>query len=484
MDSSLNKGFLAVIATVLSAALFFLGSGLHPVWWMAWLAPLPVYLLATRTSAVRTFAVAFFASAIGALNEWGYLREVTPPAVTVAVLVLPALLFAVVTLLFRFFAVRGWLLRAAFSAPAFTVAANCWYEAHSPHSTFGDPAYSQMNFLPILQIASITGIAGIGFLLQLVPAAIAASVAPRATRASRGAAIAVSGGILACALGFGIYRLHSDKSAPQVTAALLVTDERKTLSPRGKATVDMVQAYADRIPALAAEGAEVVVIPEKIGRIPSADLVGADRIFENAARTNHVTILAGFEHQPNLNEARLYAPDGTLEATYEKHHMLPAFEWYQLPGTARVTVQRPSGKWGVAICKDMDFPLLSRQYALDGAGLMLVPAWDFVTDGWLHGRMAVLRGVESGFSMARAPKQGILTLTDDRGRVLAEHVTGDASPGMAPFAALVGRIPVREEPTFYARHGDWFAWADFVLALALFIPVRRKVAPSRDISSK
>ena len=43
------------------------------------------------------------------------------------------------------------------------------------------------------------------------------------------------------------------------------------------------------------------------------------------------------------------------------------------------------------ICKDMDFPLLSRQYGNDGAGLMLVPAYDFVTDGWLHGRMAILK---------------------------------------------------------------------------------------------
>jgi len=39
------------------------------------------------------------------------------------------------------------------------------------------------------------------------------------------------------------------------------------------------------------------------------------------------------------------------------------------------------------------------------------------------------------------------------------------------------------EPVFHARHEDWFAWADFVLALALFIPVQRKVVPSCDISS-
>ena len=33
---------------LLFAALFFVGTGLHPVWWVTWLAPLPVLLLAPR----------------------------------------------------------------------------------------------------------------------------------------------------------------------------------------------------------------------------------------------------------------------------------------------------------------------------------------------------------------------------------------------------------------------------------------------------
>ena len=107
------------------------------------------------------------------------------------------------------------------------------------------------------------------------------------------------------------------------------------------------------------------------------------------------------------NEARIYSPSSPVRV-YEKHHMLPPFESPLKPGTTRTLWKEPSGIWGVTICKDMDFPAMGRDYANDGAGLLLVPAWDFVGDGWLHGRMAILRGVESGFSIARAPKQGIL----------------------------------------------------------------------------
>jgi apolipoprotein N-acyltransferase len=101
----------------------------------------------------------------------------------------------------------------------------------------------------------------------------------------------------------------------------------------------------------------------------------------------------------------------------------------------------------------MDFPPLSREYGQDGVGLLIVPAFDFVADGWLHSRMAIMRGVESGFSMARAANSGRLTLSDNRGRVLAE-----AHSDAGPFATLLGSVPVHHDSTLYARWGDWFSW--------------------------
>ena len=96
----------------------------------------------------------------------------------------------------------------------------------------------------------------------------------------------------------------------------------------------------------------------------------------------------------------------------------------------------------------MDFTPLSRQYGEAGTGLMLVPAWDFDLDRWLHGHMAVMRGVESGFSIARAAKQGYLTVSDDRGRILAE-TRSDA----APFATLIADVPAVHNTTLYRPAG-------------------------------
>jgi apolipoprotein N-acyltransferase len=101
----------------------------------------------------------------------------------------------------------------------------------------------------------------------------------------------------------------------------------------------------------------------------------------------------------------------------------------------------------------MDLPRLSRQYSRDGVSLLIAPAPDFVVDGWLHGRMAILRGIESGFSIARSAKLGILTATDDRGRVLAGRNTIGPS-----FATAIANIPVRHDSTLYSIFGNWFAW--------------------------
>jgi apolipoprotein N-acyltransferase len=102
---------------------------------------------------------------------------------------------------------------------------------------------------------------------------------------------------------------------------------------------------------------------------------------------------------------------------------------------------------------------------------MLVPAWDFFVDDAWHGHMAIMRGVEDGFSVVRSAKGGFLTVSDWRGRIVAETRSNSA-----PFATLVADVPVEHHPTVYQRLGDWFAWvvmASLVLVLTAAWRCRR-----------
>jgi apolipoprotein N-acyltransferase len=100
--------------------------------------------------------------------------------------------------------------------------------------------------------------------------------------------------------------------------------------------------------------------------------------------------------------------------------------------------------------------------------LLLVPAWDFVNDGWLHSRMAVLRGVEGGYAVARGATHGLLTVSDARGRILAERSSSDS-----PDVLLAAIVPVGPGGTFYSHTGDWFAWSCIGAVVACIAAGRR-----------
>src|SRR5262249_23900098 len=104
----------------------------------------------------------------------------------------------------------------------------------------------------------------------------------------------------------------------------------------------------------------------------------------------------------------------------------------------------------------------------NGVGLMLIPAWDFVVDRSWHGHIAVMRGVESGFSIARAAKNGYLTVSDWRGRILAERPS-DA----AEVATLIADTPASHHFTLYQALGDWFAWAAMILTTVALLQLVR-----------
>src|SRR5204863_9606933 len=101
-----------------------------------------------------------------------------------------------------------------------------------------------------------------------------------------------------------------------------------------------------------------------------------------------------------------------------------------------------------------------------GAEIVLVPGWDFQRGAWLQARWAVLRGVESGFAIVRAARNGLLTVSDRYGRVLAELPSTEGR-----VATLVAAAPRGGTPTPYAYRGNVFGWSCVVLALVVWLRV-------------
>jgi apolipoprotein N-acyltransferase len=469
-DDSRDTGS-ALLAAISTAVLLWFGTGLHPWWPLLWFAPVPALLFAVRTSWPKAALAAALAWTAGGLNLWHYFSVLhVPLVVRAAIVAIPALVFAVAALLFRALLRGGARWSALLALPAAWVSFEYLFSLVSPHGTGGNLAYSQLNFLPVLQIASVTGPWGISFLLLLFPAALAIGLHLR--RSVPNEALRITGtalGIIVLALGFGAVRLMRPTPGQKAKVGLIASDQAANVdvADEGPETARLFRDYAAAAEGLAAGGAHVIVLPEKLGVAVDPDIRDTDALFQTLADKTNSTIVVGLVHVSSptkYNEARVYAP-GAAMRSYDKQHMLPPFESSLKPGTTLTLLQEPAGIWAVEICKDMDFTPLSRQYGAAGAGLMLVPAWDFVLDRWEHGHMAVMRGVEDGFSIVRAAKQGYLTVSDDRGRILAETQSDSAA-----FATLVADVPAEHETTLYLILGDWFAWV--VLAMLVFTLVR------------
>jgi apolipoprotein N-acyltransferase len=274
--------------------------------------------------------------------------------------------------------------------------------------------------------------------------------------------------IAIAALTFGALRLRQDPAPVGVRIGLAATDlglPDAAMTTDTETALTAATAYADRIARLVAEGAEIVVLPEKMIGVTPESAEPVTEVFAEAARAARVTVIAGLSRnavQPRRNVAWVLTPDGARTAEYEKHHPVPIIERDYARGNTPMLFSGPGGQWGVAICKDLDFPAWSRLYARQGVRFLAVPAWDFVDDARLHSRMAVVRGVENGFTIGRSAQQGLVTLSDSYGRILAEQAS-------ASDPILVAAAPPGVGMTVYARLGDWFGWTNVFLAGVLVI---------------
>jgi apolipoprotein N-acyltransferase len=451
----------AVAVFTSTVVLVWFGNGLTPWWPLMWFAPLPLLWFSLRTRWWSAALMAACAWLAGSVNLLEYFRSLGIPFwVWLADFGGTALIVATGVLLFRALVSRRAVWTGMVALPAFWVSVDWLRYWLTPHGTSADLAYTQLDFLPFLQLASATGPWGMSFLLLLVPAAAAVVLYLRAREPQRATRVAcVVAGLMLAVLGFGTLRLNEPGQRQTAKVGLVASDspENDDVAGAGADAERLLSAYAAQARILASQGAQVVVMPEKIAVVRDADTAHA--IFQPLADATGVTIVAGELHLSpgadgmlKYNRAAVYTPRAAV-TSYDKVHMLPPFESNLTPGTAKLTITRGDTPWGIAICKDMDFTSMSVGYGRLGAGLMLVPAWDFNLDRTWHGHMAIMRGVEGGFSVARAAKNGYLTVSDDRGRVVSQ-VRSDS----APFATLLAEVPVGHEATLFQRWGDWFAW--------------------------
>ena len=470
---------ISIIAAMLfSSVCWYVSYGLSgDYWYLVWLAPIPILILSFRLSAKAAFLIAFIAYAIGRLSWASFLVSVATLVPAIIFTILLSLIFAVIVLITRRIVVRSGKWWAVFVFPVIWTTIDFLIYKYSADGSAASIAYTQSNLLPLIQIASVTGMAGISFFVTFFPSAIAVGWYHRHEKQKLVPLTVTSIVIILTVFLFGAIRISNHKEGATLKVGLAVLDEKFhyiTDHPELQKEMESAFSYTREIKKLADQGARLVVLPERAINITNETYTSLMEIFMIAAKENHVAIVAGytnFKDSPRRNSAMVINSDGKPIISYNKIHLVTGLENQFTPGAEIGLLQFDSIPAGLAICKDLDFPSYIRKYGEKSITFLCVPAWDFIKDDWLHARMAILRGVENGFSEIRTARQGRLTISDYTGNVSAE-----ASTAKNNEASLIGEVSLQKKQTLYSRFGDWFGILNVVIAIFFILVAIRKRA--------
>jgi apolipoprotein N-acyltransferase len=456
---------------------------------LAWIALAPLLLALEGASPLRGGLLAYAAgvsSSVGLLY-WTSLVVVRfgglSLPVGILVMVLLALAFSLFTLGFGL-VVSLWVGRFGRGALLLSPLAWVTFELLRSHILFSFPwvllGYSQTADVPAIQIASYTAVYGVSFALALTAALLAYALGPGRRGSAFLALLAVVFGVHA----YGAWTLGRPLPAgPAVTVGLVqgnVPEEEKW--EPGRETRNFLRHEA--LTRTARErGARLVVWPESSLPFPFDSTPSIARELRALARELSIDLLFGNDdEEPGASASRYFVgakmldPEGALALRYHKIHLVPFGEYVPMSGLLRrmgvsklvqqVADFSPGEAYtlgavdghpiGAFICYEGIFPDLVRRFSKGGAELLV----NITNDAWYgrtsapyqHFATLVFRAVESRRFLVRAANTGITAVIDPRGRVLERTQLFEE-------AVLVRSVSFVSGETFYAAHGDVFAWA-------------------------
>src|SRR5438874_2865840 len=288
-----SKLLLVIVAGMTTAALVYFGTGLHPIWPLVWYAPIPIIAIAPQLRASHVFALGTLAWFFGQMNLWKHLAHgigLPWPLIVVSFLI-PAIVFTLGVLFVRSFLRRGSVFLAAIAFPFYWVSYEFLSASISPHSTYGNLAYTQMNCLPLIQIASLTGIWGISFAVFLFAGATGVLLSGAGDRQQR-RTVAIATAVVLCAVFlFGGWRLRSNPPARSLAVTLIAKDVPMNLYLGSEQqALGLLREYADEIRHVTPAGTELIVLPEKVGRVSEKVLHAVDAVLKSDAERKEASI--------------------------------------------------------------------------------------------------------------------------------------------------------------------------------------------------
>lgn len=494
---------------------------------VAWIALIPLHLTLEQATPRQAFCRGWgtgllcFAGTIywviTAMHQYGqvpFLVSFLLMILLASYLALYVGLYAVGVVVLR----TRWPLLVVIGAPALWVTLEWVRTFFLSGLPWGLLGYSQFRFLPIIQIADLTGVYGVSFLL--VQANITVYLVGhwmwkrRYQKSISPPWPVILGTFLTILLvgGYGIQKLQKEtelaRQEPAIHIGLVQANIDQSHKWDAAYRMETMKRYS-RLTTQAAPGTDLIIWPEAATPFlyeQEPHYQAMIRSLLNQTKTPLVFGSPVLQRHPDgrpflFNSAYLLHWSGNILGRYDKQHLVPFGEYIPLrwllffldklvvgigdfevgAGPTLLTLPASSTKsslqFGVAICFEVIFPNLVREFAASGANFLVT----ITNDAWFgdtvapfqHFAMVVFRAVENRMAFARAANTGISGFIAPNGKIL------EATP-LFTERFVRGTIPLTTGGSFYTRFGDVFSWTCIFLSLFLLWFPRSSSSESRN----
>lgn len=365
---------------------------------------------------------------------------------------------------------------------------------------------AQVDNIPLARVAGFAGVYGLSFEIMLVNTAVAAAFLVRRDKrtslliTAMAAAMVLQAGRWVSPAPFPV-----DRQALLVQQNVPIIDNSDWTRNYFESTLSDLAAISERQYATG-KHFDLIVWPESPAPFYSGDPLFRDAVSRIARQTGSWMVVGNIgvrnatmsqeAGSAVFNSASLVDPSGDWTSRYDKIHLVPFGEYLPFKqvfgfaggltkevgdfarGTSREPLDAGGERLGVFICYESIFPDEIRQFAANGAQVLV----NISNDGWYgdsgayaqHLAQSRMRAIENDRWLLLDTNTGLTASVDPYGRIVAElpRKTRDALP--VAYA-------LTDVTTFYTCHGDWFAYLCAIIsagALVARFSIRNKAGHS------
>jgi apolipoprotein N-acyltransferase len=366
-------------------------------------------------------------------------------------------------------------------------------------------AYSQHDYLPIMQIAGITGVYGVSLILILFNASLAETILRfikhRKISPAKFKYILPVTILVVIIIIYGLVNIYQYRRDPghETSIDIALVQTNITFDDKFEKDSGVLIPDPHDSETYFRQGTELVVYPETVlwGSLERNETFG--NWVKETIKAEGLHFITGqilWDDEKNYyNTVNLYSPDAEIIGRYNKIHPLPCAEYMPYPdilfmfrflniAKTNITpvtdfemIEYPGkGMLGTNICFESTLPLISRTFRDRGAGAIFV----FTDDAgfresqasWHHVIFSRARAIENGCYVVHSSNMGVSAVIDPTGELRVKTPLGQK-------LVAYDRIYLNDNKTFYAEYGNavlygYFGFAIIYLIIYLFITIRRK----------